>query len=65
MEKYRLISENPSDVTKIKWYIQRKKFWGWRNIESKNHTKKEVRDWIQYEVDLLNREDEIRRGEII
>lgn len=32
MEKYRLISENPSDVTKIEWYIQRKKFWGWRKI---------------------------------
>jgi hypothetical protein len=32
MEKYKLISENPSDVTKIKWYIQRKKFWGWRKI---------------------------------
>ena len=33
MEKYRLVSKNPSDVSKIEWFIQRKKFWGWRTIE--------------------------------
>ena len=32
MEKYRIVSVNPSDVTKITWHIQRKKFWGWRKI---------------------------------
>ena len=37
----------------------------YRDIEDKSYTKKQVRDWIQYELDLLNREDEIRRGEII
>jgi hypothetical protein len=50
------------EITTIK---PKKVFTIWRNIESKKHTKKEVRDWVQYEVDLLNREDEIRRGEII
>jgi hypothetical protein len=37
----------------------------YRDIEDKSYTKKQVRDWIQYELDLLNREDEIMRGEII
>jgi len=43
MEKYRLISKNPSDVTKIEWYIQRKKFWGWRKIHViENNRSKEL-----------------------
>ena len=43
MEKYRLISENPSDVTKIEWFIQRKKFWGWRKIHViENNRSKEL-----------------------
>lgn len=50
------------EITTIK---PKKVFTIWRNIESKTHTKKQVRDWIQHEVELLNREDEIRRGEII
>jgi hypothetical protein len=33
MEKYRIISKDPSDLTQIKFYIQRKRFWGWRIIE--------------------------------
>ena len=37
----------------------------YRDIEHKSYTKKQVREWIQHEVDLLDREDEIRRGEII
>ena len=37
MEKYRIISKNPSDVTKTEWFIQRKKFWGWRTIEVKEN----------------------------
>ena len=37
MEKYRIVSENPSDVTKTTWHIQRKKFWGWRTIEVKEN----------------------------
>ena len=43
MEKYKLISENPSDVTKIEWFIQRKKFWGWRKIHViENNRSKEL-----------------------
>ncbi len=37
----------------------------YRDIEHKSYTKKQVRAWIQHEVDLLDREDEIRMGEII
>lgn len=43
----------------------KKVFTIWRNIESKDYTKKQVRDWIERQVELLDREDEIRRGEII
>ncbi len=50
------------EITTIK---PKKVFTIWKNIESKRHTKKEVRDWVQYEVELLNRAEEIRRGEII
>ena len=39
MEKYRIISKNPSDVTKTEWFIQRKKFWGWRTIEVKENNR--------------------------
>ena len=37
----------------------------YRDIENKSYTKKQVRAWIQHEVDLLDRADEIRNGEII
>ena len=50
------------EITTIK---PKKVFTIWNNIESKNYTKKKVRDWIEYQVELLDREDEIRRGEII
>jgi hypothetical protein len=43
----------------------KKVFTIWQNIESKNHTKKQVRDWIEKQIDLLNREEEIKKGEII
>jgi hypothetical protein len=43
MEKYRIVSENPSDVTKTTWHIQRKKFWGWRKIHVfENNNSKEL-----------------------
>jgi hypothetical protein len=37
----------------------------WRDIESKLHTKKQVRAWIEHELELLNRKEELERGEII
>ena len=37
----------------------------WRDIESKDYTKKQVRGWIEHELELLDREAEIRKGEII
>ena len=37
----------------------------WRDIESKDYTKKQVRGWIEHELELLNRAEEIRKGEII
>jgi hypothetical protein len=37
----------------------------WRDIESKDYTKKQVRGWIEHELELLGREGEIKRGEII
>lgn len=37
----------------------------WRDIESKQYTKKQVRGWIEHELELLGREAEIRKGEII
>lgn len=36
-----------------------------RDIESKDYTKKQVRGWIEHELELMGREDEIKRGEII
>ncbi len=35
------------------------------DIENKSYTKKQVRSWIEYQVELLDREEEIKRGEII
>lgn len=58
-KKYWLFGE---EITTVK---PRKVFTIWANIESKHITKKEVRTWIEREVELLDREDEIRRGEII
>jgi len=37
----------------------------WRDIESKDYTKKQVRAWIEHELELMGREAEIRNGEII
>jgi hypothetical protein len=37
----------------------------WKDIESKDYTKKQVRAWIEHELELLNRAEEIRKGEII
>ena len=37
----------------------------WRDIESKDYTKKQVRGWIEHELELLGREAQIRKGEII
>lgn len=37
----------------------------WRDIESKQYTKKQVKGWIEHELELLDREAEIRKGEII
>jgi hypothetical protein len=37
----------------------------WCDIEDKNYTKKQVRGWIERQVELLDREEEIKRGEII
>ena len=37
----------------------------YRDIENKGYTKAEVRKWIEREVELLNRADEIKKGEII
>ncbi len=36
-----------------------------RNIESIHYTKKEIRELIEVQLALLDREDEIQRGEII
>jgi hypothetical protein len=35
------------------------------SIESEHRTKKEVRKHIQHEVDLMNRREEIKRGEFV
>lgn len=35
------------------------------NMESDSYTKKEIRAKIQKQVDLLNRRDEIKRGEFV
>ena len=41
MEKYRIVSKNPSDRNRTSWHIERKKFWGWRTIMIKeNNTRK-------------------------
>jgi hypothetical protein len=37
----------------------------WRNIEDKTYTKSQVRKWIEYQLELLDREAQIARGEII
>lgn len=37
----------------------------WKNIESEDYTKKQVRGWIERELELLDRKEEIKRGEII
>ena len=37
----------------------------YHDIENKGYTKAEVRKWIEREVELLNRADEIEKGEII
>jgi len=37
----------------------------WKNIESENYTKAEIRKWLEREVELLDRKEEIKRGEII
>ena len=37
----------------------------WRDIQSKDYTKKQVRGWIEHELELLGREEEIKKGEII
>ena len=58
-KKYWLFGKKITTIKPIKVFTI------WYDIESKNHTKKQVRDWIQRQVDLLNREEEIRRGEII
>jgi hypothetical protein len=57
--KYRLFGER---ITVIEpKYV----FTIWRDIESKLYTKKQVRGWIEHELELMGREDEIKRGEII
>jgi hypothetical protein len=35
------------------------------NIEDESYTKKEIREMIQKKIELLNRKEEIKRGEII
>jgi hypothetical protein len=37
----------------------------YNDIEDKTYTKKQVRGWIERQVELLDREEEIERGEII
>ena len=37
----------------------------WKDIEYHGYTKKQVRGWIEYELSLLNRKEEIKKGEII
>ena len=46
--------------TKPKWVFRL-----WFDVESENWTKEEVRKKIAREMALLNRKDEISRGEII
>lgn len=51
-----------SEITKIKPKLA---FRIWKDIENKGYTKKQIKDWIQHEVNLLDRAEEIRNGEII
>lgn len=37
----------------------------WKDIESSLYTKKQVRGWIEHELELLGRAEEIKKGEII
>jgi hypothetical protein len=37
----------------------------WKDIESKNYTKKQVRGWIEKELELMHRQEELEKGEII
>jgi len=37
----------------------------WKNIESKDYTKKQIRALIEHEVEKLDRKKEIENGEII
>lgn len=36
-----------------------------KNIEYNGYTKKQVRDWIEHELTLLKRAEEIKNGELI
>lgn len=65
MEKYRLISKNPSDVTKTTWYIQRKKFWGWRIIHvNENKQSKELSFGSLGEAEYYMYKNYFRDGEV-
>jgi hypothetical protein len=58
-KKYWLFGEK---ITKT---IAKHVFTIYRDIEDKCYTKKQVRGWIEHQVELLDREEEIERGEII
>lgn len=58
-KKYWLFGEK---ITKT---IPKLVFTIWNDIEDNTYTKKQVRSWIEHQVELLDREEEIKRGEII
>ena len=50
------------EITNIK---PKKVFTIWRNIESPDYTKKQIRALLEHEVEKLDRKKEIENGEII
>lgn len=66
MAKYRIITVSANDLTKMKWKIQYKSFWGWKTVkggENRDLTELEFGSYVEAEHRIIkvycNRQGEI------